>query len=461
MKNIGNAVKKQIIALMLTLLAGGILTACGKAAPEAGNPAEAAGREVIHVVSRQKKEAPVREGYFREDGVLYYYPGPGIPYTGWMETEQGFWYFDENGARAEGFQEIDGALYYFQDGAVLFGWQAIDGKYYLFDKTTGQAVLGWLPSEGHLIYISAEDGIIGSQTREIDGVLCTFDNHGWLISEGGPADSPVKEGSAGEQRMLDASGNPVTGYFERDGEWYYTNEDGYVLTGFQTVDGTLYHFREDGRASAAWVWSDGLAYYADFGGKLNKGFREIDGELYYFDPDSYTLVRNTQIGEYTIDSQGICRINFGEITKENLKEYVAYLLDRYGSTPLEIYTYVVENYTFRFKEKEDTETMAIRMFNAGYGACWDFAAVTEYLLEAAGYRCRWVIGESGLRESHDWLLVEMEPGVWRHMDTMRRQYFIYNLTDDELAAYDGVAGSYVWDRTKWTSTTSTGTGGDR
>ena len=108
--------------------------------------------------------------------------------------------------------------YYFDEGIVTFGWAAIDGKYYLFDRATGKAVLGWLPSEGHLIYISAEDGIIGSQSRVIDGILCTFDSHGWLIEGGQAGTVPGEDG-----RFLDEDGKIRTGYFEKNGEWYYTD----------------------------------------------------------------------------------------------------------------------------------------------------------------------------------------------------------------------------------------------
>ena len=440
---------------MLLVLIGGLLLAGGSLFPSAEEETKPEGRTVHIRTARDGPHIPLT-GFMRtEDGTLCYYSGPDIPYTGWMETEEGFRYFTEDGSEARGFREIGGDLYYFDNGLVTFGWKTIEGKYYLFDKTTGKAVLGWLPSEGHLIYISAEDGIIGSQSRVIDGILCSFDSHGWL-TEGGPAGTvPGQDG-----RFLDEDGRIRTGYFEKNGDWYFTDENGYIRTGFQEIDGVRYHFQHDGKASAAWVREDGKTYYADFGGKLNRGFREIDGALYYFDPDDYTLVTDTVINDYIIDAAGVCRNRFGEITEANLEEYVGYLLERFGSSPREIYDYVVKNYTFRFKEKTDVRSMAIRMFNTGYGACWDFAAVTQLLLEAAGYRTLWVVGESGLRESHDWLLVEMEEGVWRHMDTMRRQYLIYNLTDEELAAYDGVAGSYVWDRAKWTSTTPTGTGGE-
>ena len=45
------------------------------------------------------------------------------------------------------------------------------------------------------------------------------------------------------------------------------------------------------------------------------------------------------------------------------------------------------------------------------------------------------------------------------MDTFRKAYRIYLLTDDEIVAYDTNDVPYRWDHTKWTSTTSTGTGG--
>ena len=71
------------------------------------------------------------------------------------------------------------------------------------------------------------------------------------------------------------------------------------------------------------------------------------------------------------------------------------------------------------------------MLRVNYGI--DFIRKT-----AAGYNCKIVIGKGAVYSEHNWLLVEISPGVWRHVDPERQGYNIFLLTDEELEAYDGI-----------------------
>ena len=144
-------------------------------------------------------------------------------------------------------------------------------------------------------------------------------------------------------------------------------------------------------------------------------------------------------------------MTFDVINEDNLEQYLQYLLDTYGRDPYSIYCYVRDNFQYRQMAMVSEKTMLLRFLNTGVGACFDFVTLTAALLNRAGYQTKTVRGHLG----HRWLLVQMSPGVWRHMDTMRNWIPAYNLTDDELAEYDG----FLWDRIYWTSQTSWGGGG--
>ena len=381
------------------------------------------------------------QGFVWEDDKLYYYAEPGVRFTGWLLTEEGYSYFNEE--RLEGLQTLDGALYYFPEGILAFGHQTVDGQSYFFDKISGKAVtLGWIHEDGHARYLGENGFLTG--THVIDGVTCVFSADGIYLQG-------VVDG------ILYNQGQKLIGYVTYDGAYYFTDGDGRVQTGLQKVNGGWYYFLADGRNAEGFVRDpSGECYYANDTGWLDSGFNEADGKLYYFNPSgTHAMLRNTTVGMYSIDANGVCHNTFGEINEGNLDAYIETLLNTYGWSPRAIYDYVANNYAYKRIAWDTERNMAIRMFNTGYGACYDYCTITAMMLNRAGYRTQWVTGEL----HHYWLLVEMSPGVWRHMDTMRRHFGIYNFTDDQMDALDGTYGvNFKWDHSQWTSTTTTGKG---
>ena len=178
---------------------------------------------------------------------------------------------------------------------------------------------------------------------------------------------------------------------------------------------------------------------------MSIGLKTIDNKQYYFYNDGKLAV-NTKIGKYKIDENGVATNPFAVITKANLNAYIIYLLDTNGRDMNSIYQYCKNNFSYRYREKSDIDTMACRMFNNGSGACWDYAAICYKMMTAAGYNCKIVIGKGAVYSEHNWLLVEVSPGVWRHVDPERQGYNIFLLTDSELEAYDGIRSNvrYQW-----------------
>ena len=404
------------------------LTAAASLEPLTETPAAAESETTQPEESTQATEPPETEaaeekpplGLVFEKGKWYYYAEPGVRFRGWLQTEAGFSYFDE--ARVTGFYTIDGENYYFPKGIMATGRVSFRGSEMLFDELSGKRI--W---EREM----AAESDLGEDTG-------TKKKHG------------VVDG-----RLYD-QGQPLTGYVNLDGKWYLTDNEGKVLSGKQQVEGKWRYFLPSGPQAYGFIESAGDCYYADEEGVLCDGFVLSGGVLRYFDPGSFAMVRNTVVGGYQVDASGKCTKKAVEVTDANLDDYIDSILAEIGRTPRAIYDYVCSNFVYVVMGWDSNRNMAIHFLNTGYGACIHFCALTEMLLNRCGYATHWVRGELG----HYWLLVEMSPGVWRHMDTMRKNYHIYNLTDSEvLAKHDNSYGvNFHFDNTKWTSSTTTGLG---
>lgn len=373
----------------------------------------------------QATESPETElplGLVKEKGRWYYYAEPGVRFKGWLQTEEGYSYFDE--ARVTGLRKIDGEYYYFRKGIMATGRVVFLGFEMFFDELSGKRL--WSKP---------------------------------LMSQWNQEDEPggeVKEKHGAVEGKLYNQGQLLTGYVQLDGQWYLADEKGQLLSGKQLVEGKWRYFLPNGPQAYGFIETAGDCYFADEEGVLCEGFVLTDGVLRYFDPGTLAMVRNTVVGAYQVDAGGKCTKKAVEVTDANLDDYIDSILAEIGRSPRAIYDYVCQNYVYVVMGWDSNRNMAIHFLNTGYGACIHFCALTEMLLNRSGYATHWVRGELG----HYWLLVEMSPGVWRHMDTMRKNYHVYNLTDAEvLAKHDNPYGvNFHFDTGKWTSSTTTGLG---
>ena len=159
------------------------------------------------------------------------------------------------------------------------------------------------------------------------------------------------------------------------------------------------------------------------------------------------MLKDTKAGGYKIDADGVCTTDYSgrfTLTEDNLDEYCDYLLQKNGKTLEAIYDFVWKKFGQRPNEpignllnptQHEINQMIIRFFNEGGGACCDYSYATQRLLQRAGYKNVIVHCDTKLSR-HQWNLVQVRPGVWRHMDTFRKAYKIFLRTDDEVAALD-------------------------
>ena len=354
--------------------------------------------------------------YFGSNGVMqtgplklgndsYLLNDDGTIYKGFFTDEDGgvYYYVEEDGKQYHGWMMLgDNHLYFDEDGRRAEGWYTIEDKKYYFDEE-GYVLFGW-QEIGDITYYFTDDGSAAIGLYKVDDELYFFDNTGAKMSG--------------------------VGWHTMYGNKYYLNDNDNVMIGFNNIGGNTYYF--------------------DSNGIMVTGLKTIGGADYYFYEDG-TMARNTQIGYFQIDANGVATNVFDVITAENLDAYIEVLLDTYGRDPYSIYLYCRNNFSYKYRAKSDVTSMCCRMINNSSGACWDYAALYYKMMTAAGYNCRIVVGVGAVYSEHNWVLVEISPGVWRHVDPERQGYNIYMLTDAQLESFDGITRSvrYQWDHTAY------------
>ena len=83
---------------------------------------------------------------------------------------------------------------------------------------------------------------------------------------------------------FDLNGNKVTGWLYIDNIWYYLDTEGKMLTGFQDIAGQRYYFNSSGYMLTGW--------------------QLIEGKYYYFNA-SGAMAKDTWIGDYYVDENGV------------------------------------------------------------------------------------------------------------------------------------------------------------
>lgn len=380
------------------------------------------------------------KGWYTVNDTTYYLGDDGVVQTGWLTLDECIYYFDENGVMSKGLTSVEGNTYYFgDDGVRKTGWQTIDSNLYYLGSDGAMAV-GWTTVEG-ISYYMLEDGKTAFGETTIDGVSYCFGDDG--ILKNGWLDGVYYE-----------NGYVMSGLQKINGAYYYLDSEGRLSGGWHTIDGSKYYFDKNGKAITGWQTIDGKKMYFDSNGKMAIGWRTISGKRYYF-YESGTMAVSVIIGSSTIGSDGAATDRFDKITTNNLDEYIEILLNTYGRTLRSVYNYVHDKYKYKYRDKieegtsiENIDSMACRMLNYGSGACWDYAALTYKMVTALGYNVQIVVGKGMYYSEHNWLVIEVEPGVWRHMDTQRKSLEVYLVTDTQLEEWDSdesLGVRYQWD----------------
>ena len=243
------------------------------------------------------------KGGFGWDG-HYYDKDSGALVTNKFVEEYGrTYYVDENGNKAIGSKEVNGAWYYFEQyGELIKNNFAPDGRYY--DKYGKQVDFGtnrYFELNGEWYY-AGNDGAILKGPQTIDGVKVYFHQNGiqakgYFVKDEGDNKSRYYDKDTGAL----ATNQYVIAYnpYRHRNERYYVNDQGIRLTGPQTIDGKQVYFDTYEGSQVFDNFADDGYFYDQDGNRVDLGanrYVQIRDNWYYVGNDGKILT-----GEHIID----------------------------------------------------------------------------------------------------------------------------------------------------------------
>ncbi|WP_034442261.1 MBL fold metallo-hydrolase [Butyrivibrio sp. AE2032] len=256
----------------------------------------------------------------------------------WKQDSYGWSYQDTTGwyAKSE-ILKIDDKQYYFnEDGYRVTGWQEIDGKWHYFYAD------GTMALEENVDGYTIEEYVDGYKL-DSDGIWTDTVRSRWKQNDTGW----WYEDSAGKY--------PKNEFCNIDNNRYYFNENGYMVTGWKKVDNNWYFFKKDGTMASEefcegyWVdpngrltykpiskwesnskgsyyinqigwypknqvlWIDGNLYHFSASGYVDSGWKQVDGNWYYFESDGKAVTGWKKISEKWYYFSEDCVMNTGWI----------------------------------------------------------------------------------------------------------------------------------------------------
>jgi glucan-binding YG repeat protein len=162
----------------------------------------------------------VHKGWQKENGSWYFYKD-GEKETGWVISDNEWYYLNSRGVMQTGWIKLDGTWYHLKSsGAMSAGWVKSEGKWYLLSES-GAMLTGWAKSGGDWYFLNQ------------DGAMQT----GWI-------------NSGGIWYHLASSGEMTTGWFKEGSAWYFLNMSGEMEIGWREIGGKWYYFYASGKMAA-------------------------------------------------------------------------------------------------------------------------------------------------------------------------------------------------------------------
>lgn len=253
------------------------------------------------------------KGLQKIGGKFFYFNTKGVMQTGWQETEDGFRYFRTTGAAGtrgamyKGFQSIGQYKFYFdkKTGIVKTGFTKLTKNTYFFSTskklgTRGRSVLNtWKTVKGEKYYFGSDGAMVKDgwveQTWYVDpeGKMLknTVTPDGYLVGEDGKKFSNTK----------------INGWVRISGQWHYyiASEKTFLTSSWKTINGNKFYLDEDGIRVSGLRTIGKFKYYFNKNGVMQTGLQTVKGKQYYFNDTSGRMLKNTKVGPYLIDEEGV------------------------------------------------------------------------------------------------------------------------------------------------------------
>ncbi|MCI8269495.1 MAG: hypothetical protein HFG55_07540 [Lachnospiraceae bacterium] len=211
------------------------------------------------------------------------------------------------------------------------------------------------------------------------------------------------------------SGPGVVNRWKQDERgWWYENQDGsYPVEQWQSINRKWYYFDAEGYMRAnCWIMTDGKYYrLGDDGSMLSSQEIEIDGKRYTLNESGEVVDGDPQ--EMSEEEQAIYAHAQGivaQITNDSMSKQ---------QKAAAIYNWVRANTTYTSSGPiGDPVEAAVYGFRRHSGCCYEYYAMSHYMLMAAGMPNIEVVRASD--NHHYWNLVDVD-GTWYHFDTTPRR----------------------------------------
>ena len=226
--------------------------------------------------------------------------------TGWVQEDDRWYYYDDQGEPATGVYEIEGVYYCFLDNGQL---AMFDGDY----ECVGVF--------GNYIAAFNGKGITEDYMAIVGGQLVNFH---------------------GSKYYYDENLEPYTGFKTIDGQLYYV-EYGAVKAAYGdektagfVVDDTIIIVDQEGHVidqakvvGNQWIYVGDKTYYFDENLEPYRGLREVEGQMYYFDWDGSLMTFDESDSDYYGETDDVlfrynCRGEVIEYAEKKANEWVEF-----------------------------------------------------------------------------------------------------------------------------------------